>query len=582
MPTTIGEFFDAVYGPTTGWVRIARRDVSNNLFQESFYQWPIDRSSIVNLCISSAPSYDVFYSPALFKSDESSKKSNVQSARVAWLDFDGNVPDPESLKDVPQPSIRLISSSSGHEHWYWLLDADQSTSQIETLNRKLVAATNADTVWDAGRLLRPPGTYNHKRSKRTTILQFESLRYTLSEFKKLPEISDIVQTTGEMPEKLPRFEDVIAFNTITPSLWRLIEEGRPTGYRSEGLYQVAVKCAEPDIAMEPVHILSILLNCDNRWGKFKGRTDQLIRLWQIVDKAKQKYPDVIDVEVDVTPPLFVMTAGELLSSDIKMDWVWENVFEENGGMVLTGQSGIGKTQFSIQAACEFLLGRELFGSTTRFKGKIGFLSLEMGAAPFKEFLAKQFSSYSQEEIQILRENLIVFPLGEPLFLDEDEGKIILKTEIERHELSGIMIDSLGQAAVAGLSQDEEMRNLMNWIQLVRSHMNLFTWIIHHHRKASGDNKRPKQLSDVYGSQYISSMASSVLCLWPSEKSKAVELSGLKVRMGPQFKTQYLMRDEHLIFKPAASIMQMQQAEELYQPKKQDNMSWMKKPKPSQG
>ena len=50
---------------------------------------------------------------------------------------------------------------------------------------------------------------------------------------------------------------------------------------------------------------------------------------------------------------------------------------------------------------------------------------------------------------------------------------------------------------------------------------------HHQRKASGDNKKPSSLADVYGSVWIPSGAGSVICLWGRAGDPLVELSHLK-------------------------------------------------------
>jgi len=48
-------------------------------------------------------------------------------------------------------------------HAYWMLDAPVSKEQAEIGNRRLALALGADPVaTDAARVLRPPGTFNHK------------------------------------------------------------------------------------------------------------------------------------------------------------------------------------------------------------------------------------------------------------------------------------------------------------------------------------------------------------------------------------------------------------------------------------
>jgi replicative DNA helicase len=52
-------------------------------------------------------------------------------------------------------------------------------------------------------------------------------------------------------------------------------------------------------------------------------------------------------------------------------------------------------------------------------------------------------------------------------------------------------------------------------------------VVHHQRKATGDNKKPASLADVYGSTWITSNAGSILCVWGSAGDPLVELTHLK-------------------------------------------------------
>lgn len=51
--------------------------------------------------------------------------------------------------------------------------------------------------------------------------------------------------------------------------------------------------------------------------------------------------------------------------------------------------------------------------------------------------------------------------------------------------------------------------------------------LHHQRKASGDNRKPSKLADVYGSTWLTAGAGSVLLLWGDAGDPVVELSHLK-------------------------------------------------------
>jgi replicative DNA helicase len=52
-------------------------------------------------------------------------------------------------------------------------------------------------------------------------------------------------------------------------------------------------------------------------------------------------------------------------------------------------------------------------------------------------------------------------------------------------------------------------------------------VLHHQRKANGQNKRPKTLDDVYGSTWLTGGAGSVLLLWGQAGDPIVEMKHLK-------------------------------------------------------
>ena len=52
-------------------------------------------------------------------------------------------------------------------------------------------------------------------------------------------------------------------------------------------------------------------------------------------------------------------------------------------------------------------------------------------------------------------------------------------------------------------------------------------VLHHQRKASGDNRRPTKLADLYGSAWLAAGAGSVLLLWGDPGDPVVDLHHLK-------------------------------------------------------
>jgi len=211
-------------------------------------------------------------------------------------------------------------------------------------------------------------------------------------------------------------------------------------------------------------------------------------------------------------------------------------------MLLTGPPGVGKTLFALNASMNFALGG-MFLDRPVEQSKIGFISMEMNEAEIKEFVATQTADYNTDEMDILHENLLIDGRGEPLFLNREAIQAQIERSIVKHKLQGIVFDSMGSTTDGSLSDEVPTKALMDWKDHIRTEYGCFTWYIHHHRKASGDNKKPNKLADVFGSQYITARASTVLCLWGDGKD--LQLIPLKVRMSKQPDTINVKRTDNL-------------------------------------
>lgn len=526
---TIASFLDAIYRDAAGHCYIACKvPGSQHEFTKHFFNWPDEREKAVAFILERRAEYEVYYAPAVFK-NPSGQKKDVSGSYVAWVEFDGNVPG-EISGGLPNPTIRVRSSTEDHEHWYWFLDSFVSPYDLERINRGLAYFLSADSSgWDAGQILRPPNTFNHKRQREVELVHYDPTLIPVASFNAIPEPPPPVE--APVPESIPSVEDVIAKYPFSEAAWRLFKKGVPEGKRSEGLMSLGYYLAEmglPDDAL-----FSVLLNADERWGKFSGRADQHVRLMEIVVRARAKYP-VQNKPAAPETTLISIGFRSILTSEVHLEWVWEGFLQEGGYYLLTGHAGVGKTQFSLNAGAAFAVGGDFLGKEIKGQHKVGFFSLEMGMADLQYFMKSQAKGYSNEELETLEENLRFFPLGEPIYLNRKEEKRRIEEVIKREGLTGLIIDSLGSTTEEELTGEKDVKNLMDWNDHLRQEYGVFTWFIHHHRKATGDNKKPNKLADVYGSQYITARATSVMCMWEVPGSiNAIELSSLKMRLAPK-------------------------------------------------
>lgn len=538
----LGLFFDYIYGSEEGYAYCARKVTGNqHQFTQEFFAWPTQRSDLIDYVLKSRSEYEVYTAPALFTQKEGTKAA-VKGSRVFWVEFDGKLPD--SLQGLPEPTLRIQSSGEGHEHWYWKLNQSvEAFADIESVNRALTYLFGADSSgWDACQILRPPHTFNHKRQRPVTLLDVkEGIELDPGLFAGLPQPPPPVE--APIPEKIPDIQEVIFKYQFSTPVANLFRHGVPEGQRSSGLMSLGYYLAELNMTVE--EMLSVLMNADERWGKFKGRNDRLVRLMEIITIARAKYPPRTEGDPG-TPKLQPLGFRTLLATKVELEWVWDGLLQKAGYMLLTGPSGIGKTQFSLGAAHSLALGKKFLERDVGGPKRIGFFSLEMGLIDLKYFLMQMGEGYTEVEKDILEENMHFFPLGEPLYMTKPEVRTEIEELVGDLKLDGIMVDSLGSATDEEVS-DEKFKKFFHWNDQLRMRTGAFTWYIHHHRKASGDNKKPNKLSDVYGSQYITSYATSVLCLWEGSIANTTQLIPLKVRLAPKPPQFNMHKDGNLQF-----------------------------------
>src|SRR5437660_805417 len=118
-------------------------------------------------------------------------------ALYADIDFK-NVPREDCDKifsEMPVPPDVVVMSGGGY-HAYWLLAEPIDARAAYTLLTRLQAYVKSDKVADPPRILRVPGTMNHKPGRGPVeIVKFETKRHQLSEFLFLPAVAGEIAPT---------------------------------------------------------------------------------------------------------------------------------------------------------------------------------------------------------------------------------------------------------------------------------------------------------------------------------------------------------------------------------------------------
>jgi hypothetical protein len=571
MPTELNliDFFARIFQDTEGVVRLATRN-KEMVFSNQLYRWP-DQGSLMVSYIDHAVSQDceTYFSPDLYKleaiADRKATKDYVLGSHVICLDFDGNAPSTDEWykeNKIPLPSIRIQSSVPENQHVYWVLEEFVTDIHLlEAMRKTVTYQSKADSSgWDAGQLLRPPYTKNfgygkdRTRSYDVIVEEITSRIYPITQFPAPKDTRPLVASALDITA-LPFLGKVLAeghfVDGFSEAFFQPLEN-IPAKKRSDTLMAVGYYAAESGLT--DAEILCLVQDADTRWGKYVHRTDRPKRLIDIVDRARNKYPyggtvvNLRDSEAEtlVSPRLFFQF-GDMMDTDAKIEWYFDGLLSVGGYGIIAGIPGIGKTQLALRASVAVALGTDFlrWKNVTGKQGKVMFLSLEMALPQLKFFLA-QMDDLAQHR-QALQDRFTLYPLGETIPLDKPEGQKILTSCIEEQRPDFLVIDSLSKASHGSLSDDETVRKINSYFNVLCKTYNLCILVVAHSRKLQDKRKEHGELDDLYGSRFIGSEADFVVS-FVNGSDDTITVVGSKIRLGPPIRKYTLIRTPQLDFR----------------------------------
>lgn len=547
--TEIQQFVELLYGDREGYVYapVKRPD---GRWQEFYYSWPEQKEDLVKKILSRSRLGDAYIAPALL-SDKSPKPEAFKSSQFVWMEFDGNAPK-DLPKDVPAPTLRIQSSTSKHEHWYWRLDEPLTDiDSLQEINRSLTYVLDGDkSSWDGTQVLRPPGTKHFESSRRVKVLSSESKSYGLGAFAKIL-VAQADKVSVEITETAGLQETLEKLNVEGQKLFA--RKSHPKGSRSSAMTRLAYHCVESDLSDNEIY--AILLDADDRWGKFKTRhPDSRHRaLTELIVYCRSNKLQKTDVAISDREEF--MSLKDLRKKDVKVQWLFENLLPVAGLGVIGSRPGIGKSTLSMRLGFSALTGLSLFSdfwATSTRMNRVGYLSLEMAILEVKHFVDSMWPSLSDDHAKMIEENFFVLPLGYSMMLGNKEAQKWLLQEVKRTGIDFLIIDSLKAAT----RMDESMLDsFFEWINReIRVNLGITVWIIHHNRKDDKNQGEERTIDDLYGDGFITAHATSVIILTKRDIDTLV-VHPVKIRLATEIEPFTLHREEHLNFRqgPVANL-----------------------------
>lgn len=560
--TDTDEFLSFLFGVENGWVYAPyKRD--DGAFIQYWYQWPREEEALSIDIWDRYKRGDQYLSPVLFNSQDT---QDFKCSQVVWCDFDEGIPS--ELGDFPKPAITVLSSSTDRkQHWYWRASKPiRDYATLERYNRQLAYTLGADKgCWNFGRVLRPIGTLNHKYDPPAPVSLLETSDDTIDEhvFSALPSVPES-NRDDSFDFALVSVPDIHEKFPLSEEFWEFFFEDKKDGERHTALTSVALTCVENGMTRDEV--MTMLFNADDRWGKYVGRRDRETRLRAIALYAEQtisgpgagSHSDLSGLfgsgqreERDTFGSTGPRKFSEFVRHQFHVDWVIQDLIHKQGLAIVAAPPGIGKTQFSLNLALSISSGRDFLNWKVVKPRRVLFLSLEMMQPELKFYLDKMAAEFTEEERELFDSNLF-FLARQAFRLNSEANQRLLLEWIDEINPEGIFIDSLSRCTGGDLEKGEidQVFDFLN--REVRDKRGCFLWFVHHNRKANFQQKQPKKLEDLYGSQYIGAYASTVVGLWKITNQE-IEVNCLKVWLSKPFTSFIAERSSSLTFKARKTI-----------------------------
>lgn len=500
-------------------------------WEQRYFEYPKEQENIKDWIRANSLNTraDIYISPVLYNKPQAIK-ANFQTSQVVWVEFDGD--RYIDFPGLPEPTAIVQTSFKEHVHCYWQVDPINAQT-LEDINRRLTFYLQADSSgWDCTQLLRPPETFNRKRSRPVLLASYVArTKFALPLFDKAPKVELPRQPSVEAEQLLP-IREVLHGKELPRQLVQQIRVETPVEpHRSSFLAKIANELAEEEFSH--LEIVSCLFEIDGRIKKFVGRSDQMLRLSQLADYALAKHL--------AAEQITIYTPEQIIEHTEDLKWILLGLLHTTGQMIVSSAPGVGKTQLMFQLSYQ-LVTNNLFldiGSGTSMNHSILFMSLEMDIRTLKYILTHQRNEWKE-----IPSNFHII----------DEASSLSKYEslIEKLGPTVIIIDSLTELLDVDdqIPPDVRARKVMRWCRRVRRHYNCAIILIHHNRKATEGNKKPKTLADLAGSFQFGKDSDTVIQLW--EDHRGLEFSTVKTRFGPKLEF-LVVRNQNLWYRRKDSV-----------------------------
>lgn len=270
--------------------------------------------------------------------------------------------------------------------------------------------------------------------------------------------------------------------------------------------------------VSPTHIKTLIEFADKRWGKFAGREDWQERLDSLLTEANQRRPVN---KFDRFVPVDIYTLEEQTPD---VDWVIPGVLAKGTYMLVTGGTGIGKSQFTLQLGMGLAKGVQ-WNDLILEKSRVLYGSHEMGPNEITYFTSKLRKGM---ELDRERDIFHILPIGYAVSVLTEEGRKFYLQYLDDYDV--FIFDTVSSSTHLAMLDEATAPGIVAFFDMLTAEGK--TVIALGHDSKDAVRHRGARAEDMFGHRLLMDRSSTIVRLYGEvDDDEHVTLTWPKIRLG---------------------------------------------------
>lgn len=441
---------------------------------------------------------DIYFCPHFFKGTHRYRERALPSV---WLHSDLDEADPTEIELKPTVAWE---TSTGRYQGLWLLRKALPRKNWERINRALNVAVSEDpTGWSITKVLRVPGSVNHKRKRphRVRLMWEDGPVYRASEVKEfLSEFAVEGNASSELapmelPSQIPAARAAYSEfkNQIPRSTKKLLLSKHADGDRSAVLWKLENELLQAGVP----ELETLALVKRSVWNKFKGRRSELTQLWRDIQKASTQ----VEVKVTGSSNGFVSYDDFIEAPIPPPSWMVAGIWSDKSHGIMAGEPKTMKSTIATDLAVSIASGTKFLGEfEVDAQGPVTIIQEENTPGLMRDKLLKIAHSRGLAESASLHGGVLemrphaslpIMLMNQAGFdLTDEEWLEKLDKHCKKHKPQLVVLDPLYRIiGDRDENSSKDMAPILNDLMRIKTERNTGILIIHHYHKSRPENPR---------------------------------------------------------------------------------------------